>query len=560
VKSHGHSAVRKRSNFSRWLSLAGFAVLAACGGGGGASGTTPFGNGSGTTPLGSGAGNPPFGAGSGGGGTTGDGVRPAADPAVVVSNAALQGTVISTSTGSPVSGASIRFNAATLTSGADGGFSQLNAAADPRLVVGASAANYESLYLPTEVLGSVPSVNLMRLTPYGTTSDVTVATGATVTDTVSTAAVTVPASSLVAAGGGAAPAVVGVRVTQIAVGTDTHLLSGDYTDPNDDPLETYGGINISSSVPVDVASGQQLTLRIPVSSRTSAPPSVALLYRLEPVSGRWVQGGTAALSGGAYSGTVTATGQWMVGVAIAAPVVVTGCVNDDTGAPAADVRIEAEGITYSAISQATTDVQGQFTVSARPSSRVVVSGRRGVFLTNAASADIGTAAVNIPTCLTLPTSNAATMRLTWGATPSDIDSHLRTPDGSHVFFNSKGTLTQAPFSSLDVDNTIGFGPEVTTIRRPRAGIYRFYLHNYSRLTNASAPGMTGSPARLELNYLGRTVVFTPPPDEGGVQWWHLFDLEISSNCTMTLYRYNRWRADEPQNPNPSTTAAECIPS
>ena len=152
------------------------------------------------------------------------------------------------------------------------------------------------------------------------------------------------------------------------------------------------------------------------------------------------------------------------------------------------------------------------------------------------------------------------MRLTWGASPADIDSHLRTPDGTHVFYSAKGSLTVAPFASLDVDDVTGFGPEVTTIRRPRVGIYRFYLKNFSE---SFTPGMTGSPVRVELNYAGRPVVFTPPAGEGTALYLHVFDLYIAPNCTMTLYRYNRWRTDEPQNPNSSTTTAaatECVPS
>jgi hypothetical protein len=540
--------------------------LVACGGGGSATGTTPlsegagvspFGEGAGTSPLGSGAGTPPFGTGSGGSGATGDGPLPPADPPVVVSNDAIQGTVISASSSSPIANASVHFDTITLTTGSDGAYAQANSAAVPRLVLEGSASGYETLYAPTEVLGTVPAINLLRLTPYGTTSDVTVAAGGTVTDTASTASVTVPANALVAAGGGSAPTTVGVRVTQIAVGTDSHLLSGDYTDINGDPLETFGGVTIGSSTPLDVAGGQQLTLTIPLSTRSTAAPATANLYRLDPATGRWAQNGTASLTGSAYTATVAEFGQWMVGSVIAAPVTITGCVNDDTGSPAANVRVEAEGITYSGITQATTDAQGLFTLAGRPTSRILVSGRRGAFLTNATSVDVLTTAFNITTCLTLPSSNAATMRLTWGEFPRDIDSHLLVPDGTHVYYASKGSLTQNPFSSLDVDDVTGFGPEVTTIRRPKVGIYRFYLHNYSRTFN---PGMTGSPTRVELNYVGRTVVFSPPPGEGTSLWWHLFDLEIQSNCTMVLYRYNRWRADEPQNPNPSTlTATECIP-
>jgi hypothetical protein len=556
VKSQDHPVVGGNHEHSlRWVSLAGLALLVACGGGGGATGTTPFGEGAGGSPLGGGAGTPPFGVGSGG--LTGDGPRPTADPAVVISDDAIQGSVINSRTGIPLSGASVAFAGTTLTTRSDGTYSQQAATADPRMLFEVSATNYETLYAVAEVLGTVPSVGLQRLTPFGTTADVTVASGGAVTDTASAASVVLPANALVATGGGPAPSTVGVRVTQIAAGTDSHLLSGDYTDSSGAPLETFGGVTLSSSVPVSVASGQTLTLSIPVSTR-GAPEATANLYRFDPVSSRWVQDGTATLSAGVYVGAVSAFGQWMVGAAIASPVAVTGCVNDDAGLPAANVRVEADGSTYSGISAATTNTQGQFTLSARPGSRVVVSGRRGALLTNAAS--VGPSSFAISPCLTLPSSNAATMRLTWGASPSDIDSHLRTPDGSHVFYSSKGSLTATPFASLDVDDTTGFGPEVTTIRRPRVGIYRFYLHNFSQ---SFTPGMTGSPTRVELNYVGRTVVFSPPPGEGSALWWHMFDLYIAPNCTMTLYRYNRWRADEPQNPNAATattTATECVPS
>ncbi len=544
----------------RWLSLAGLALLVACGGGGGATGSTPLGEGAGDTSFGSGSGTPPFGAGGGSGGLTGDGPRPTADVAVVVSDDAIQGTVVNSRTGIPLSGASVSFAGTTLATGSDGAYRQQTAAAASRVIFAVSATDYETLYAPAEVLGTVPSVGLQRLTPFGTMADVTVTAGGTVTDIASTAAVVLPPNALVAAGGGPAPSTVGVRVTQIAVGTDSHLLSGDYTDLNGEPLETFGGVTLSSSVPVDVASGQTLTLSIPVSSRGVAP-ATANLYRFDTGLGRWVQAGSATLSSGVYAGSVDAFGQWMVGAPISSPVAISGCVNDDTGAPAANVRVEAEGISYSAISHVTTNSAGLFTVTGRPSSRLLISGRKGAFLTNAASVDVGAVTTfNITTCLTLPSSNGATMRLTWGASPSDIDSHLHTPDGSHVFYSSKGSLTGAPFASLDVDDVTGFGPEVTTIRRPRVGIYRFYLHNFSQ---SFTPGMTGSPTRVELNYLGRPVVFSPPPGEGNALYWHMFDLYIAPDCTMTLYRYNRWRADEPQNPNTATGTtppAECVPS
>jgi hypothetical protein len=414
--------------------------------------------------------------------------------------------------------------------------------------------------VPTEVLGTVPSVNLLRLTPYGNTADITVASGGTVTDTATSAAVTVPANGLSAAGGGAAPSTVGVRVTGITVATDPHLISGDYTDDLGNRLETFGAAVIASAAAVDVTLGETLSLSIPRSTRSVAAPGSADLYWFDAANGIWVRDGAATASGSSYTASVTRFGQWMVGAPIASPVTVSGCVVDDSGGPAQNVRMEVEGISYSGTAQATTDAQGRFAFPARQSSRVIVSGRRGAFLTNSVARDVSSSPVDITECLTVPSANAATMRLTWGASPSDIDSHLRTPDGAHVYYASKGSLSAAPFASLDVDDTNGFGPEVTTIRRPKVGIYRFYLHNFSR---SFTPGMTGSPVRLELNYAGRPVVFSPPPGEGTALWWHVFDLYIAGDCTMTLYRYNRWRADEPQNPNAAnslTAATECVPS
>ncbi|NJK42516.1 MAG: hypothetical protein HC937_02000 [Aquincola sp.] len=208
------------------LVLAGAMALASCGGGGSSSGESTLGEGSGSGGFGEGAGAPPFGAGSGGTGLVGDGVRPQADAAVVISSADIQGSVFNASTGSALSGASVRFGATALPSDAEGRYEQTDATPDPRLVLEGSAANYESLYIATEVLGSVPAVNLLRLTPYGTTGDISVVSGGTVSSATTTAAVTVPANGLTAVGGSPAPGTVAVRITSIAVANDPHVLVG----------------------------------------------------------------------------------------------------------------------------------------------------------------------------------------------------------------------------------------------------------------------------------------------------------------------------------------------
>ena len=529
-------------------------LVLACGGGGGDAGTPPF-----QSP---GAGTPPFGGGSGGGGQTGDGPRPAADPTIVVSSAAIQGEVFNASTGAAIDGATVAFGTASVSTDATGFFAQASYPATSRLVQRASSTGFEDVFLPTTVLAGIPSVSQLKLTPEGSSSTIIGTTGGSVSAQTGAGRVTFPANSLVDSAGAPSANAVSVRFTSLDVGGDTYLLSGDYTSSTNEPLEVFGAVVLSNAGNLQIESTIPAVLRIPVSTRTGAPPSSANLYYLDPVTATWVQEGTASLvandpAGAYYEGSVTRFAQWMVGQALVSPVMVRGCVQDDAGAAVPNVRVVAEGISYTGLAYAYTDSSGQFAAPAKPNSQLLVTGRRGAVLSNAASVSTIAADVTLGACLTLPSANAATVRLTWGASPRDIDSHLRVPGGAHVYYASKGALDAEPFASLDVDDVTSFGPEITTIRRPKVGIYRFYLHNFSETFN---PGMTQSPTRVELNYLGRTVAFSPPSGEGTSLYWHLFDLEIGANCSMTLYRYNRFRSDEPANPNTGSTGQFCVPS
>lgn len=73
--------------------------------------------------------------------------------------------------------------------------------------------------------------------------------------------------------------------------------------------------------------------------------------------------------------------------------------------------------------------------------------------------------------------------LTWGETPPDLDSHLKTPDieGSayHVYYENQGSADSPPFAILDIDDQLGYGPETTTIYDLRPGEYHYYIHNHS---------------------------------------------------------------------------------
>lgn len=102
--------------------------------------------------------------------------------------------------------------------------------------------------------------------------------------------------------------------------------------------------------------------------------------------------------------------------------------------------------------------------------------------------------------------------LTWGQNPGDLDSHLNTPpingQSHHIFFANRGSTTQSPFASLDVDDVTSFGPETITITQGFAGTYNYYVHHFSGSSTISQSG-----ARVDVfDQTGLIMSFTPPED------------------------------------------------
>ncbi len=116
--------------------------------------------------------------------------------------------------------------------------------------------------------------------------------------------------------------------------------------------------------------------------------------------------------------------------------------------------------------------------------------------------------------------------LTWGANPSDLDSHLvgTTADGrkahmyygQKVIYNSEGGVE----FQLDVDDTTSYGPETTTIYHPESEDYEFYVHNYSR---GSQKQLRNSGATVQV-YRGNSALpwktYYVPQEDG--YYWNVF--------------------------------------
>ncbi len=89
--------------------------------------------------------------------------------------------------------------------------------------------------------------------------------------------------------------------------------------------------------------------------------------------------------------------------------------------------------------------------------------------------------------------------LTWGRTPSDLDSHLVYSD-NHVFFKHK----IGDGSNLDVDDTSSFGPETVTLQKRQIGKrYVYAVQDFSNGGRLDSKGLSKSHARVDV-YVGQT--------------------------------------------------------
>ncbi|MFH1226401.1 MAG: carboxypeptidase regulatory-like domain-containing protein [Planctomycetota bacterium] len=132
--------------------------------------------------------------------------------------------------------------------------------------------------------------------------------------------------------------------------------------------------------------------------------------------------------------------------------------------------------------------------------------------------------------------------LTWGVTPSDLDSHMTVPitgtitTRPHVYYDARGSLTTEPYVNLDVDDTTSYGPETITIYVQRSGVYRYSIHDFSNKGSTTSSAMGASGAQIKV-YRGSGLIATyNVPNQAGTLWtvFELSDSTITPINTMTF--------------------------
>ncbi len=137
--------------------------------------------------------------------------------------------------------------------------------------------------------------------------------------------------------------------------------------------------------------------------------------------------------------------------------------------------------------------------------------------------------------------------LTWGAQPTDLDSHLLTPaiDGQkyHLFYGSAYMLDEGfdpvdvPFAAIDLDDTSSYGPETTTIVTPQDGTYTYYIHNYSAYEPDDADTETSiaaSGAKVEVYDANGLIRTFYSPAGGNEVYWKVFTYNGATGVITTV--------------------------
>lgn len=475
----------------------------------------------------------------------------------------VMGRVTESVSGTAVAGATARVGMTTTTTDDGGKYMLLGFPGAPSVRVDFAAEGYAP---QGRVIGSIAMANAalnVPMVPVAATHSFATAQPVTLTVPNSPAQVVLAASSLERVGGGAPAGDVTAQVTPLPPASNLDVMPGNYVDISFAPFETYGALDVrftdTAGAPLDLAGGQFATLRIPASARGALPPTVSLFY-YDAVAGFWRQQGTATLAGAApnqyYQGTVTRAGTWSAAAFYSATVAVTGCVQDASGARIPEAIVTVEATTYASKLSALTDADGNFTLPMKASSTAFLQAVKDNAVSNSPRIQTSTGNLAVTPCLMLSSTNLS-IKLTWGERPLDLDSHtLGANADQHVFYASPGSLTEQPYIALDVDDTTGLGPEVTTFSRlARNRRYSFYVHNFS---NTFDPGQTRSPARVEITSGGTQRVFTPPSGETELtRYWHVFDLTTNQQCLVTVVPVQRFTVAEPVQQNVGNDAVYC---
>jgi len=241
-----------------------------------------------------------------------------------------------------------------------------------------------------------------------------------------------------------------------------------------------------------------------------------------------------------YAGPIARTAYWNADQPYATACWSGRVVTPEGTAAPAGLKVAAEGVSYLGESIAWTDAMGRFSVRVmastptRPATARIYAEGTGRYAelpvatsptalaSTGACTDVGTIALAFP---------LASMVLTWGATPRDLDSHFTGPVAANgaTRFHVSYTQRDVKNAFLDTDDTSSYGPEVTSLLKAVPGTYVYSIHNFSG--EAAGPILASSaqviaifPGEERTFDIADAVVSKPITTAKSV--WRVFQFEI----------------------------------
>lgn len=421
-----------------------------------------------------------------------------------------------------------------------GWFTVAGVAAADRVVVRAVEPGYVTAVETVAVRDGATTWVDVHLAPVQVTTTLDPATGGQVASR--TQAVTFPPGAFVDESTGAPitePVEVALSAFDFSAESDLDAFPGDFVGRDltgaERPLESLGFLDVTlstaSGARVAIAPGAEVELRLDSALTATAPDTVPLWY-FDEDAGVWVEEGVATRVGTALVGTVTHFTAWNFDITYDASFL-TGRVVDEAGTPLHWAHVQHQGIDYRGGSGRDTDQAGAFSLPVNPNRRARVwatyRGHRSVPIEvdtppPFTSADIGD--IVIPG---LVGAVNATFTLSWGAEPSDLDAHLWTPSGAHVYYGSRGALGAAPFAQLNTDDTSSYGPEITTITTLESGTYVYCVHNFS-----GEPGFDRSNAVVTYADSRGVIQQVGAPASASADWWRVASFDASGGQIVAV--------------------------
>jgi hypothetical protein len=183
-----------------------------------------------------------------------------------------------------------------------------------------------------------------------------------------------------------------------------------------------------------------------------------------------------------------------------------------------------------------TNASGVYTFSGLGATTFTLTTSKSGYITNTQSVTLSAGENKEITVALSPELAAGEVRivLTWGQSPSDLDSHLTGPGSTgsrfHLYYSNKNPSGAG--ANLDVDDTSSYGPETVTISQRYAGTYKYYVHDYSNKSSTTSSAMSQSGAKVEVYSGGSLVATYTVPSRAGTLWY-VFSMDGSTAAITT---------------------------